>query len=451
MNINSSILRTRTKSPFWKGAVLLASLVIAASVQVKADTITNYDLVDDVIGDTYIESNTLYQTSLFGSSSISGEFTAWKIPNSSTPADLSVVGRSLSDPNIVNVGPIGYTIDTERQYNFSRNYQSSSWSVTASGAGARRRNFRIYSQKSEQDFAGFGPSALSYDNISDNGTYTEIPQVTGSSDKGFSGNVTFALEGFNLNPNPVRIVYLSLERLRDGAYWDGRKWGTSRVNHSAAAGAASSQWVSSTIWPTGGDLENGAYRLRTMAAQNGSSGNDRIIRGKLNTITFSIARTPVYYRLRNRWASSMYMYDAADIARYSTLQSSAYSQSPTSFQWELLPVSNAVGYISIKNRATGDILHVENSTGIVQCTSVPYFYTSSMWKQTEVDAGYKRFENRKQFGKYFRLGYSDGQVHYDSVPATDITAHWSLEPVAGSNAISSSAATLQSAPSGGAS
>lgn len=185
-----------------------------------------------------------------------------------------------------------------------------------------------------------------------------------------------------------------------------------------------------------------------MAVQNTPSGTDDINRGTLNTITFQIAKTPTYYKLRNRWAPSMYMYDGGDIARYNTLQSSVYSQSPLSFEWELLTAPGASGggaYVTIKNRATGDILHVESLTGVVECTNVPAFYTSAIWLPSDVGSGFKRFENRKKFGNFFRLGYTDGKVHYDPVPASDITAHWGLEPIAGGSA----SATSQPVPSGG--
>lgn len=480
MNTNSSILRTRAKSPLWKGAALLTSLVIAASAQGKADTITNYDLVDDVIGNSYVSvtpSNyglgpKLYETTQLASGSISGEFTAWEAAESSDNTTLFF--KSKISPNIVSSTIVGTTLKNEKQFNFTRNGDATVSGVYTSANGtngyARLRNFRIASQNVNFQ----GPLSLTYTNVSDNGSYSSIPQAydvgTSAYGVGFSGNVSFqSAEGYNgggINIPSERYkihkVYLSLERTSDGAYWSGTGWSHLRVNHLASkqllpGSQTNWKWSSVGIWPTGADLLSGQYRLRTMAAEETNPSNDGRTYfnvGKLDTITFTISSSSAsYVRIRNRWASSMYMYDGGDVARYNTLQSSVYSQSPASFEWELLSAPNAVGvgYLTIKNHATGDILHVENLTGVVQCTNVPNFYTSSMWKQTDVDAGYKRFENRKQFGNFFRLGYSDGQVHYDPVPATDITAHWSLEPVSGSSAISSSAAASQSTPSGGAS
>ena len=464
MKTNSSPARNRAKSPFIKGATLLAALLLASSVQVKADTITNYDLVDDVVGNSSIGATPsnyglglkLAETIYYGSGSISGEFTAWDTVGNSPNTDLYF--SSKNSANLITSGYVGTATLLEKQFSFTRSVNATVSGVYASGNGSnpfiKRRNFRIYSQLSSASFATVGPSALSYANISDNTTYTAIP-ASANGVAEFRGQVTFATDAFALRP-PVQSVYLSLERVSDGAYWNGREWGHLRVNHQASLGAAipssssTYSWSTSTKWPTGGDLSNGFYRLRTMAVQNTPAGTDDIVRGSLNTITFQISSTPTYYRLRNRWASSMYMYDGGDIARYNTLQSPVFSQSPASFEWELLPVSTLPGYLSIKNHATGDILHVENVTGVVQCTSVPYFYTSSMWLPSDVSGGFKRFENQRQIGKSFRLGYTDGKVHYDAVPANDVTAHWGLELVSGNNiAANSTSVTSQPSLSGG--
>ena len=310
------------------------------------------------------------------------------------------------------------------------------------GAGTSRIN------STSSDFSG--PSLVDYNNIADGGTYTSLPSVTlsdGQTGTGFNGNVEFSAGGVSIGREDKQ-VYLSLERLSDGLYWSGTEWSHLQINRSADAGSGG--WVS-VGWPTRSELLNGQYRLRTMATQKDFNGSNP--KGKLNTITFTIDKSAkTYYKIRSRSEDTMYMYDGGNAARYNTLQSVNYSRNPNLFEWEFMPVSG--GYITIRNRATGDVLNIDKLNGIVACTSVPTSSTST-WRMTDVGSGsdYKRFRSRFDTTQLFRLGYGDGVIHYDSVTNSDLTSHWSLEPfTASSNSVSSaSAANSPVVPSGGAS
>lgn len=170
MRFQSSPVRNRAQSAFGKGATLLTALMLAASVQVKADTITNYDLVDDVVGNNYVGATpsnyglglTLGETTYYGSGPISGEFTAWDLPGNPVNTDLFFSSKNSS--GVVTSALVGTALTTEKQFNFNRSGNATVSGIYASGNGSnnfiKRRNFRIYSQLSNASFATIGPSVL---------------------------------------------------------------------------------------------------------------------------------------------------------------------------------------------------------------------------------------------------------------------------------------------------
>ena len=145
---------------------------------------------------------------------------------------------------------------------------------------------------------------------------------------------------------------------------------------------------------------------------------------------------PIYYRIKNRWKGT-YVYDAGTMAKYGP------SPSATNilYQWQL--VSTDSGYVNIKNRSTGDVLHIENLTGNLQCTANGNGWYSSQWTPQNTDSGYARYSNRWQGGNYFHVENQTGTVQY-GVPSNPdwLSNQWALEAVADTTGPWTNIATL---------
>ncbi|SFB53788.1 Glycosyl hydrolases family 16 [Cohnella sp. OV330] len=88
------------------------------------------------------------------------------------------------------------------------------------------------------------------------------------------------------------------------------------------------------------------------------------------------------------------------------------------------------GYYRIKNRQTGQYIHIEDKTGKAQYGSVPVTYWSSQWSKETAPDGYVRYKNRWN-GQYLHTADLNGNVQYGDVLATDQSSQWSEESVSG--------------------
>ena len=87
-------------------------------------------------------------------------------------------------------------------------------------------------------------------------------------------------------------------------------------------------------------------------------------------------------------------------------------------------------YKLLKNRQTGELLHIEGKTGNVQSGVVPSSYWSAQWKEEVTPSGYIRFKNRWT-GDYLTLEGATGNVQYAAVTAGQWAADWTKETVDG--------------------
>ncbi|MFE9040222.1 family 16 glycosylhydrolase [Streptomyces sp. NPDC007818] len=84
------------------------------------------------------------------------------------------------------------------------------------------------------------------------------------------------------------------------------------------------------------------------------------------------------------------------------------------------------GYQRIKNRQTGEHLHVENKTGDVQYGTVPSSWWSGQWVTETMADGSKRYKNRWT-GEYMNATSADGTVHYGALQASGTGIQWTEE------------------------
>ena len=100
-------------------------------------------------------------------------------------------------------------------------------------------------------------------------------------------------------------------------------------------------------------------------------------RALLLAIAFSTFATKAFaeefIRLKNRWTGD---YVHIENKRgYVELTKTLHSGGMWSAQWEMVPAEGA--YFWLKNRWTGDYMHIENGTGFVELTQT--LRTGGMW------------------------------------------------------------------------
>ncbi|MEN8221425.1 MAG: hypothetical protein ABFS56_34820 [Pseudomonadota bacterium] len=83
--------------------------------------------------------------------------------------------------------------------------------------------------------------------------------------------------------------------------------------------------------------------------------------------------TGSFFRLKNRWTGD-YMHIEHKTG-YAELSPTLVSGGMWSAQWETVPVTGS--YVRLKNRWTGDYMHIENGLGKVQLS--PTLVSGGMW------------------------------------------------------------------------
>lgn len=288
-----------------KFAVVTIGTVVFAS-SANADTINKYHYVADVIGSN---DSDLYKAGRTGSGNLQSvvvasaggtgtsiNATLWDTPGSSFS---SVVYRGESGPGTPGAATyfVGNASPNESDFNTYSSalspyrvgiYSDSNPFSSPYNPYLRCRNFRVFYSGNVPLPA---PVEVSYANIVDGGTYSTLPSVqdvqTNVTNVGFRG---FATPSDTQYPG-ISKVYLSLQRLSDNLYWSGTQWSHLRVNLLANQRPVSSNYAGRVEWtktgglPTGANLPNGQYRLRTMAIE---APQFQTGAGTLNTITFTI-------------------------------------------------------------------------------------------------------------------------------------------------------------------
>lgn len=132
-----------------------------------------------------------------------------------------------------------------------------------------------------------------------------------------------------------------------------------------------------------------------------------------------------YYKIKNHWQNT-YLYDAGDRVRYNT------TASDNSYQWTFEDVGS--GQKEIKNRGTGEYMHIENLLGYVQATARTSGWMSSRWTQEDAGNGYIRLKNVWQPSYYIHVENLQNQAQYGTIDASWWSAQWMLEVVSASKA-----------------
>ncbi|OMQ13010.1 Ig-like domain-containing protein [[Flexibacter] sp. ATCC 35103] len=149
-------------------------------------------------------------------------------------------------------------------------------------------------------------------------------------------------------------------------------------------------------------------------------------------ITVSTA-TGNYFTIKNKWTGN-YLYDAgANVGYGATVANNNY-------KWEKVAV-DATYYI-LKNVGTGDIIHIENLTGAVQCTAGSTGWYSAQWSTENVDATWVRIKNRWQTGSMIHIENLNGSAQYAGAQNNWESAQWQFQTVSTSKKINTNEAEV---------
>ncbi|RAV99242.1 Ig-like domain-containing protein [Pseudochryseolinea flava] len=141
---------------------------------------------------------------------------------------------------------------------------------------------------------------------------------------------------------------------------------------------------------------------------------------KIATANITVTSTgTTYYQIVNRWQSNSYLYDGGNgQVRYGT------NPSGNSYQWARIDVSG--GYYVLKNRATGNIMHVENQNGAVQLSAGDQSWWSAQWSISATGDGWNYIINRWQTSQRIHLENLLGYVQYANAQTGWHSAMWQL-------------------------
>ena len=106
-----------------------------------------------------------------------------------------------------------------------------------------------------------------------------------------------------------------------------------------------------------------------------------------------------------------------------------YSNLPNSanFEWQLEEVAG--GLQEIRNRATGDYMHIENLTGNIQCTSRTSGWASARWHIADAGNSQVRIRNAWQGNDYIHVENLNGNAQHGGIYMEWSSAKWVLEVV----------------------
>lgn len=140
-------------------------------------------------------------------------------------------------------------------------------------------------------------------------------------------------------------------------------------------------------------------------------------------ITVSTA-TGNYFTIKNRWTNN-YLYDAgANVGYGSTVANNNY-------KWQKIAIDGT--YFILKNLGTGDVMHIENLTGVVQCTAGDSGWWSAQWSNENVDGTWVRIKNRWQTGSMIHIENLNGSAQYAGAQNNWESAQWQFQTVSAKN------------------
>jgi len=141
-------------------------------------------------------------------------------------------------------------------------------------------------------------------------------------------------------------------------------------------------------------------------------------------VTVDAAGTLTWYNISNRWQANTYLYDGGN-------GQVKYGSSPSgnnAYQWAQVDAGS--GYVYLKNRATGNMMHVEDQNGAIEATTGNPVWYSAMWSIASTGDGWDYIENRWQTSDWVNIQNLAGYAQYASAGSGFYSAEWQfINPV----------------------
>ncbi|TDO82844.1 putative secreted protein (Por secretion system target) [Flavobacterium chryseum] len=202
---------------------------------------------------------------------------------------------------------------------------------------------------------------------------------------------------------------------------------------SASLAVGATQQLTPTVLPSNATNKAVSYSSNnTAVATVNASGLVTAISNGTATITVTTAdgnktstaaitvttATGNYFTIKNKWTNN-YLYDAgANVGYGATVVNNNY-------KWEKVAVDAT--YFILKNVGTGDIMHIENLTGAVQCTAGSSGWWSAQWSNENVDGTWVRIKNRWQTGSMIHIENLNGSAQYAGGQNNWESAQWQFQ------------------------
>jgi Secretion system C-terminal sorting domain len=136
----------------------------------------------------------------------------------------------------------------------------------------------------------------------------------------------------------------------------------------------------------------------------------------------AIVPLPTYIKIQNRW-TGQYLFDGGSRLEFGSNSNSGY------YLWI---VEDYNGYKRLRNKATGDYIHIENLRGYVQASSAELGWWSSHWTFENAGSGYTRFLSRWQGKSYIHCENRNYYAEWGSIKSGWYSAQFKMIPVSGS-------------------
>jgi uncharacterized protein YjdB len=219
---------------------------------------------------------------------------------------------------------------------------------------------------------------------------------------------------------------------------------------SASLSVGSTQQLTPTVLPSNATNKTVSYASNnTGVATVNASGLVTAIANGTATITVTTASgnktstavitvstaTGNFFTIKNKWTNN-YLYDAgANVGYGATVANNNY-------KWEKIAVDGT--YFRLKNVGTGDVMHIENLTGAVQCSTAGPDWMSAQWLSENVDGTFVRIKNRWQTGSMIHIENLNGSAQYAGGQNNWESAQWQFQNTSTAKKINDAEITVES-------
>lgn len=222
------------------------------------------------------------------------------------------------------------------------------------------------------------------------------------------GTTTTAVSGVSLSPTSASLIVGATQQVTANV-------SPSNANNITVSYSSNNNGVASINGSGVVSAHSAGTAIITVTTQDGS-------KTATMSVTVSTPNTGggTYYTIKNRWKET-YLYDAgATIGYGTTIANDAY-------KWEKIATDGI--YFVLKNKATGQLAHLENLTGSVECDSTNAGWWSAQWSADYIDGTWTRIRSRWQTANIMHVESQNGAVQYTNSQDGWFSAQWQIQAI----------------------